>query len=175
MGLPSNTLNFILDNIHDIRGKRMLELGNQTIRSDVETNFKTGKEYFEALGVEHVSIDYSGKDGSLVLDLSKPIIGIGTFDIITNCGTSCYVDNVEECFRNMHRLCKKGGMIIHVLPEIGSKWSAEPKYDEKFAENLAGINGYEILKNYAIAGKHGKLRAIVFVKTLNNNFVWPYG
>ena len=173
MGLPANTLNFILDNYNIDYGNRMLELGAQTIRDDVETDLKTGKEYFESLGYKHVSIDLKGEDGASTYDLSKPAIGVGTFDVITNCGTSCYVSGIEECFRNIHRLCRKRGVMIHVLPEVGSKWSAEPKYDEEFAENLAKANDYHVNKNITINGKHGKLRAIVLAKLSNAEFVWP--
>lgn len=172
MGLPKNTLDFVLGCIGKFPGKRMLELGNQRIRDDVDTPFKTGKEYFENLGYKHTSIDLSGEDGSLKFDLAKPIESPGRFDIVTNCGMSSWVDNEEECFRNIHSLCKVRGAMIHVLPDIGTDWHGI-KHGKQFMYDLAIVNNYRLVNSTIIEGKHGRLIATLLVKRANAEFVWP--
>jgi hypothetical protein len=172
VGISNDTLNFIQDSIKDFPGKRMLELGNQRIHNDVDTPFKTGKEYFTALGYEHVSIDLNGKDGALKLDLTKPIIHIGKFDIITNFGVSGWTNNEMECLNNIHYLCRIGGLMIHTLPEIGSNWSGT-KHQKLFVYCLAVMNKYKILKSGIINGVHGDLIAAVLIQQEYAEFVWP--
>ncbi|GAG04022.1 unnamed protein product, partial [marine sediment metagenome] len=72
MGFRPETLKFILDNTTVFKMK-MLELGNQRIRDNVETDYKTGKEYFGALGCYHLSIDINGEDGTMIYDLGEEI------------------------------------------------------------------------------------------------------
>ena len=163
MGLPKNTLDYIVDNAGELAGKRMLELGNQRLRGNDETPFKTGKDFFTDLGCEHVSIDLNGKDGSVPFDLCKPIRGIGKFDIITNSGTSGYVENQTRCFENVNNLCKFGGKMIHIVPEIDSCWSGI-KYDADFFVKLADQYNYTIVRNETIEGTYGLLRCAVLVK-----------
>ncbi len=163
MGLPKDTLAFIVNNAGKLKGKRMLELGNQQIRETVEIPFKTGKDYFADLGCDHTSIDMNEKDGALPFDLSVPIHGLGKFDIITNSGTSGYVDDQIECFRNINSFCKTGGLMIHIVAEKGSKWSGI-QYDENFFIKLADQYNYQIIKSELLKEQHGELRAVVLRK-----------
>lgn len=111
----------------NVDGLRMCELGNQRIKNSTQKYlkdndvppFKTGKEYFSHIGFDHTSIDTNGKDGALPIDLATPMSDnnlIGCFDVITNSGTSEHVLNQYECFKNIHNLCKKDGLIIHIVP-----------------------------------------------------------
>lgn len=165
MGLPRNALNFIVDNLggNTSKGQSMLELGNQRIRENACTAHKTGKAFFEAMGYDHTSIDTNGKDGALVKDLCRPITGLGKFDIITNSGTSGYVKDQEACFLNIDNLCKVGGRMIHIVPEVGSDWSGK-QYSADFFVKLADEYNYAIVKNETMTGQYGLLRCVVLVR-----------
>ncbi len=98
MGLVIDYLEYIQEcanaTIGNLAGKRMLELGDQTIDTD-QIPESTGKEYYENRGVLHTSFDLNGNHGALRVDLSKPIRNpdwLGAFDIITNSGTSEHVE-----------------------------------------------------------------------------------
>jgi hypothetical protein len=92
MGLQPGYLDYIQEcvtsELGDLAGKRMLELGDQTIGADGIPE-KTGKEYYENRGVQHTSFDLNAKHGALPVDLAQPIRDPqwrGAFDIITNSG-----------------------------------------------------------------------------------------
>ena len=131
MGMRKSYIDFIENHaaniIGDLKGKSMLELGDQVLKNMKGiTSLKTGKEYFSNKGIEHISIDLNGKRGSLKLNLSKPIINpnwINYFDIITNLGTTEHIEPQSSqyiCFRTLHNFLKPKGIIIHVLPDIES-------------------------------------------------------
>lgn len=147
-----------------LQGKRMLELGNQHIRGDFIPE-KTGKKYYESLGVEHVSVDLNGLDGALKLDLSKPeqfANWHGFFDIITNSGTSEHVEPKSaqyECFEIIHNCLKPGGIAIHLVPDIEElkitgRWKehAFNYYSRNFFKMLAKNNNYKIFSLRIING-----------------------
>jgi len=167
MGMRRQYINFIENNassiIGDLKGKSMLELGDQVIK-DMKGIIpeKTGKEYFTNKGMEHISIDLNGKRGALKIDLSKPIINpnwVNYFDIITNLGTTEHVEPQSSqyiCFRNLHNLLVPGGMIIHVLPDIermddcsSIKKHSNNYYKPSFFDMLT-CNGkaYKLIKMY---------------------------
>lgn len=137
----------------EITGLNMCELGNQHIRPNVKIKFKTAKEYFISLGIKHTSIDLNGYDGSLKLDLSKPIdfqySFARQFDIITNMGTTEHIGDQYNCFRNIHNLCKVGGMFIHAVPLVGHWMDAHHRgayhYTLNFFKHLAHRYRYKIL------------------------------
>ena len=146
---------FLMEVIHEeklvLPGLRMAELGNQYVWQDVfhSTSRLTSKDVFEAFGVEHVSIDSNGRDGALPLDLSKPLPDdLSTFDIVTNCGTSEHVRDQYECWRNVNRLCRIGGIMWHNLPEVGSwaEHSAVVWYTADHLAALAEVCGYESIR-----------------------------
>ena len=117
----------------------MCELGNQRMWGSlhidgIKRRFKRGKEgkgdgfyltkdYFLNLKKikSFVSIDLNARDGSLPLDLTKPIqidnIG-GPFNLVTNFGTTEHVPDQYPCFKNIHDLCSVGGLMYHVVPRV---------------------------------------------------------
>jgi hypothetical protein len=68
MGLETNYLKFINSVISQASGKRMLELGNQSLNHSKRPE-KTGNEYFTNNGFEHISVDRNGLDGAVKKDL----------------------------------------------------------------------------------------------------------
>ena len=112
---------FIKSEFKRHKGLSMLELGNQTIRRSSKHDLpKTGKKYFESLGMHHTSVDLNGLDGAIALNLSKPIINpnwVNHFDVVTNFGTTEHVEPYEAqyaCFRNIHNFMAVNGLFDDV-------------------------------------------------------------
>jgi SAM-dependent methyltransferase len=134
-----------------VAGLRMAELGNQSVRKEVLGVQVPAKKLFAAMGFEHTSIDINGKDGALSIDLRAPIARpelLGAFDLVTNFGTIEHVAGQYEAWRNVHRLAKEGGLMLHLLPAAGS-WPGhcDYRYDADFVPALAKLCGYEILRH----------------------------
>lgn len=191
MGLEVEYLRFIEEQcelIGGLRGKKMLELGDQTI-SAREIPEETGKAYFENRGVAHVSFDLNGENGSLRVDLSRPIdrqyyFGlvsdarwISRFDIVTNAGTSEHVEPLEaqyECFKSIHRCLRVGGVAIHIVPDVDEldkhgQWDGHCNfyYSETFFQTLGEANDYRILNSCVLNGH----RCVALEKTCDAEFM----
>jgi hypothetical protein len=138
--------------------RRICELGNQHLKytdpglaqylfeMGLPVDLQTGKQVFEKLGWLHVSIDLNGKDGAVPMDLSGQIDvpgWNGSFDVVTNFGTTEHVPFQYGCFKNIHDLTKNGGLMVHVIsakPDHGS-WN----YSASFFLRLASLNDYEVV------------------------------
>lgn len=100
-------------------GGSILELGNQIMNLE-DVQGISAKKFYESLGLSHTSVDQNGKDGAIKVDLSKPIDWLGTFDIITDMGTSEHVSDIYECLINVLSHAKGGTIIIHKNPKTGN-------------------------------------------------------
>jgi Methyltransferase domain len=182
MAIRKDLLEFTFEAI-DSTGLRlealeMCELGNQHIFVD-GVNYEIAKQYFESLGIRHISIDLNGLDGALILDLSKPIHDeelLGRFDVVTNFGTSEHVENQYRCFQNMHNFTKKGGLFIHTIPKIGHwKDHCEYYYDPSFFKKLAELCDYSIVKEATFPsptdGPDTDLACAALIKRENSEFI----
>ena len=124
-------------------GNTMLELGNKR-KGDI-----VYKEFFQSIGFEHTSVDLNGLDGALRLDLSKPL-GLGTFDMVTNLGTSEHVSekNYEgqvQCWRNMLEAMSVGSVLISITPQPGTWLDHGTWYPRLgFFTELADLNSMEL-------------------------------
>ena len=148
-----------------LRGKSMLELGNQRIlngfwgkRFSPRIRARTGKEYYTRLGVEHTSFDLNGRDGAEPVDLSRPIESPAQwsrYDLVTNSGTTEHVEPYEAqytCFHNIHRVTKVGGLMFHIVPAVeeltsGGLWKyhCNNYYSRPFFDTLCNENGYRLI------------------------------
>src|SRR5450631_3290756 len=126
MGLERSYLDYIEDSARSIgglTGKRMLEFGDQELGADLGPE-TTGKQYYENRGVTHTSFDLGGERGSIRVDLGKPFRKaewLGTFDIVTNSGTSEHVEPFERqyfVFMNAHNCLARGGIAVHLVPDV---------------------------------------------------------
>ena len=173
MGLNIKTLDFLADKF-EVTGKRICMLGNlymargtKQICRHLGTNLAS--VYFKDLGAEEVvMIDLNGKDGALSLDLQKPLPeSLGQFDIIINAGTSEHVAKQNECFQNVHDICKVDGLMFHMVPYVGS-WPNHGLYyyDEAFFQELANKYHYSIVDMYidSYVGFKNKLIFVCFRK-----------
>ena len=123
------------------------------------------KDYFYKIKKvkTHTSMDINGQNGALNIDLRKPITESFNlmFDVITNFGTtehieSTWPDDQYMAFKNIHKMCKVGGIMFHQVPKADN-WQGRNAgfntahcpyyYYEEFFEQLAQNNGYEIYLN----------------------------
>lgn len=153
MGINIKELNLIEKYINKIKKEkiRMIELGNQVILPfNLKPTGRVAKHYFESLGIEHISLDLNGLDGSLVYDFNYEIKDFKNWaDIVTNSGTLEHVDNQYFAFKNMNNFCSIGGYMIHILPPTEHWYNhCDYYYTENFFEKLAEECGYCILELY---------------------------
>ncbi len=165
-------------------GESMLELGNK-----VKGPTMVYKDVFEALGFRHVSVDMNGLNGALPLDLRKPL-ELGTFDMVTNFGTSEHVSekNYEgqiACWCNIMGAMHIGSVLVSVGPKPGvSKWRSHGRWyaEELFYSQLAFLNGLEAERIYADDNQiYARLRRVSDVEFVmpeagmyrNNNVLNP--
>ena len=125
----------------------MLELGNKRKGDFVY------KHFFEARGFRHVSVDWNGQDGSLKMDLRKPL-NLGTFDMVTNFGTTEHVsenkwDGQVECWRNIAEAMHVGSVLISATPKAGTAKNHGTWYPQfDFFREFAKLNGMTVERLY---------------------------
>ena len=123
-------------------GLSMLELGGKINAPH------TYKAFFESQGFRHVSVDRNGQHGALKLDLRKPL-RLGTFEMVTNIGTSEHVDQQEPCWRNMLEAMHVGSVLVCTTPMPGDwAWHGLWYPDAVFYNELAELNGLQVERLY---------------------------
>jgi hypothetical protein len=139
-------------------GSSMLELGNKKNREH------TYKAFFEANGYRHVSIDWNGQDGALQLDLRRPL-NLGTFDMVTNIGTTEHVSDQAEVWHNVLDALHIGSVLLSTtpLPPDDWHWHGAWHVDEAWMRDLCGANGLEIERLY-VSGDHP--RRMLFLRAV---------
>lgn len=163
------------------KGTWMLELGNQRIKRPVlkrdGLTSDVSKDYFIREGFNHVSFDINENDGAINIDLSKDMSRtefFNKFDVITNSGTTEHVEPYKrqyECFRNIHRCAKVGGLFIHIVPEAGGfKDHCQNYYTLQFFEDLAKANNYDILELDRHVKSNGSACLVCLKKKEDNIF-----
>lgn len=133
----------------------MLEFGCQQIwgrfypHKHPLKSYKTTKEYFTALGFNHVSMDLNGLRGSIKTDLSKPLDSKwhNWSDVTTDFGTIEHVEASQYmAYKNMHDATRQNGLMIHYLPMDGYALKHSPyHYKPEFFFKLAKANNYDVL------------------------------
>jgi len=120
----------------------MLELGNK------KNGTHTYKKFFTSLGYSHISVDWNGEDGALKLDLRKPL-DLGTFDMVSNIGTSEHVNGQKEVWENMVNACHTGSVLVSTTPMFGDwTWHGEWYPSREFYVELAEKNGFIVERLY---------------------------
>ncbi|MFT2111652.1 hypothetical protein [Marinomonas sp. 2405UD68-3] len=170
MGISLNILNrlhsHVKDNVNSLN--RVLELGAQQIVGDITISNKGAfsshsKEYqggqlikhgdyankiYQYWGLEYFSIDYSGENNCINIDLNTDIINDkykNSFSVVTNFGTTEHIFNQANCFISAHNACAVDGIIIHVVPFQKNNEHGFYNYQPNFFFSLALSNNYEIL------------------------------
>lgn len=151
-------------------GETMLELGDKW---NPEQGHVTYKSCFEELGYRHVSVDLNGRNGALPLDLTKPL-NLGTFDMVTNIGTTEHVDKQEPVWRNVCEAMHVGSVLISTTPKPHGPWPHGIWLPtEEFFEELAALNGMTVQRLY-IDGKDHRIMVMArLVRMAEHKFVMP--
>lgn len=160
--------------IEPLSGSSMLELGNkrslatQPISGSIRDG--TYKAYFEALGFRHVSVDMNGLDGALALDLTKPL-GLGTFDVVTNFGTTEHVADQGACWRNVLGAMHDGSVLVSTTPLPGD-WPGHGEHypTPAFFDVLASLNGLAVERMKIVGERPRRLVA----SRLRRHFTLPF-
>ena len=104
-------------------GRQGLHVQKQNVEYFLKTeNFEESKycddmliKYFGATKVD--SIDYSDYEGANIIhDMNEPLESTEEYDTVIDSGTLEHVFNINEAFKNITKLCKVGGQILHALP-----------------------------------------------------------
>jgi hypothetical protein len=118
-----------------------------------EEDRKVFKHWANLNGISHVSIDINGKSGALPYDLS---IDLSThnkltqaFDMGTDFGTIEHIPNQYWAWKNMYNFLKPDGIVMHVLPLVGS-WKNHPlchwRYTKEFFNELCRVCNYSVIE-----------------------------
>ena len=70
--------------------------------------------FYEWLGFRYACIDIDGSPGSIALDLNydiTPLNETGSYQLVTNFGTTEHVANQLNAFKIIHELCAPGGLM----------------------------------------------------------------
>ncbi len=162
------------------RGSSIVSLGDQTVplNSDAEIDLikrfvdRFGGDFdresyskyvggpmhvrrvYEDCGMDYVSVDLNCTDGSVPIDLNdlpfKHSLG-GSFDMLTNYGTTEHVGNQLNAFAWCHYLVKSGGLMFIVLPMLNFFNHAMCLITPYFYKKLIDANCYEILESKLIS------------------------
>ena len=132
-----------------LEGNTMFECGGKQNPDVMPGKNLTYKDWFVSLGYRHVSVDFDSKWADHQDDLRLPLVEKhGTFDMVTNIGTSEHIETNQAGFwRNVHELTKVGGLYIHLTPYPGGEdWPRHGLWypTEKFLWSFAELNGWEV-------------------------------
>tara|TARA_B100000767_G_scaffold247291_1_gene247503 strand:- start:427 stop:1284 length:858 start_codon:yes stop_codon:yes gene_type:complete len=123
-----------------------------TLREKFKKNKKVStSDFFKTVGfLNYQTIDINEEENSLAFDLNTVIEDTygykEKYDLVINNGTGEHVFNQFSLFKNMHNLCKKNGIMLHIYPFID--WINHGFYCLQpiaFAD-VSAANNYEILK-----------------------------
>ena len=165
------------------RPGRICELGDQTIQVSRETadaiaafapdlrgslDSRLGgtmhvREVFVAAGFDYLSIDVNEEGGARFVDLNywpNEASALGTFDVVTNFGTTEHVANQASAFATIHHLLAPGAIAIHQVPIVHFLNHALVNLTPRFLRSLAALNDYTVLS--ASAQSHHIDRLITF-------------
>lgn len=115
--------------------------------------------YYRCLGfADYQAIDVNATYGSLIMDLNRDLEADydfkETFMLVTNNGTGEHIFNQASVFRNIHRLAKPGGLMLHLLPFMNYVNHGFYCFHPNLFHALAHRNGYG-LEALGIANRYG--------------------
>jgi len=162
-------------------GKRILEIGDNDPNYDLQ--------YFVDKGMEHTLIEPVRTDGNpwmpriaqnyipkVLPDASQLAEYMNYFDVITNIGCIEHLEPLDshyEIWKNLHDMCKVGGVMIHIMPDIDEcdkylRWYGHCHYffNTAFFEFLEQELGYEIIANDLLNWN----RSVAVKKITNSQF-----
>ncbi len=130
-----------------LKVKSVCDLGAQNNFAQPKLPAPYMSEWYKDNGItDYLSIDLNGENGSKKWDLSQPVKTDKQFDLVCDFGTSEHVKDLYQCFWNINKLCKVGGIMIHENPKTGN-WPLHGFHYRtmEFYEQLAEVAGYELI------------------------------
>ena len=117
----------------------------------------TAKNLYSDLGIkDYTSIDISAEHNSLKVDLNNEFLDksyYNKFDLVTDFGSCEHVFNVAECYKTIHKITKKNGLIIICQAVYGG--NGYFTFDKPFLEGIAAANNYEIIhSSYTVSSSN---------------------
>jgi SAM-dependent methyltransferase len=175
LGIAKGALSllFELKSTHELAGSAC-QLGRQTIHVDKEQLIAIAEKFgfgrltskiaaaksvddgtvFNALGYDTVeSLDYSDfENATHVLDFNKPLVEKfhGKYDLVFDGGTIEHIFDLPESLRNIFRLLKPGGLVVHSAPSSNHVDHGFYMFSPTLFHDWYTVNGFEILKSYII-------------------------
>jgi len=181
-------INDCITKVHgsNLQGKKILEIGDNDPTYDLQD--------FVKKGMEHTLIEpcHSDENGLIagpymprVAEIFVPKMlhnadnlseYINYFDVITNIGCLEHIEPLDlhyEIWKNLHNMCKVGGVMIHIMPDdyecfMYLRWFGHCNiyFSTEFFENLASKLGYEIVSNELLNFN----RSVALKKVTNSTF-----
>ena len=166
----------LLDELYTLFGARRVDLGRPCGEANFTRKAPPSRPFWTSLGFELTAIDYDGHRDSVALDLNAgetPPNLRGAFDLVVNVGTSEHIANQNNCFRVMHDLLRKGGVMHHEVPACLFGHGLF-NYSPKFFLQLMRENDYEpvLLRTQFERGGSGPRHSPVprFVHAMNRKW-----
>lgn len=128
------------DYVQRVSGTSVCEIGNQTWHGD------SSEKFYRKIGyTRYLALDCNSRYGSHVCDLNEPVELDEQFDVVTNNGTGEHLFDQAAVFLTMHKLCKVGGHMIHVLPYHNWHNHGFYSFEPVLFRDLAAANHYEVV------------------------------
>lgn len=119
MGVTYQSFEYFNKWFNKEKHKSICELGDQQFMCCFPyKEYMYTRTYFKSIGKEYDSIDLNGLGESLMLDLNTDIEIKKQYDFVTDFGTLEHVEDYYMGFKNTHRLCKVGGLMLHIIPAL---------------------------------------------------------
>jgi SAM-dependent methyltransferase len=130
--------------------------------------------FYRKLGcARYVSLDGNGR-GTHTVDLNYPLaIDLGTFDLVTNFGTSEHCFNQAQVWGTIHDLTRPGGLMVSELPHQGFLDHGFYNVHPCLFRDLAAANGYEIVGLVRKNIKNGETLHAVLRRLTDAPFRYP--
>jgi SAM-dependent methyltransferase len=144
-----------------LAGFDVIELGDQMYHSGTRRDpkfwSKPAIHFYRKLGCNrYEAVDANG-GGTILADLNLPLEPFpGTFDLVTDFGTSEHVFDIAQCWRTIHALCKSGGYIAFEKPFQGYPDHGFWNTHATLWRDLAKANDYELLLLKEIEAPRGR-------------------
>jgi hypothetical protein len=140
----------LLDELYGLFGRARTRLGTASAGTGdaLRDDAPPSRPFWESLGFSYAAIDYDGHRDSLALDLNRdsvPDALKGTFQLAINTGTTEHIANQDNCFRVIHDLVGRRGVMVHEVPAGGHLNHGLINYNPKFFWALCNSNDYEML------------------------------
>ena len=108
---------------------------------------RSQRDFYSIFGAgSYRSLDLADARADFALDLNLPVpADTGTYDVVTNFGTTEHVFNISQTFANIHALLKVGGIQLHSLPAYGCIDHGFYNIHPCVYLDMARANAYEIV------------------------------